>query len=456
MEFFTRSFKRTRKYTKYYQDHKLVKQVLAFFALHPKRDYVLRDVARKTGIDEKVMSKWRKAYEADNSFVPGDAIGYHRRRFTRVQERAIADFLRIQYIKTEKIVRRKHLRSIFFELWKSYDPENRSNVVHNFFSYHFITNFCKRNGLSFRRMRTKKRTEIDDAEVELYAREYADIFANYPCNRILNMDETAWQYVFCRGQALAEKCAEEVQAQLPDDYRLTFTAIATISADGGKFPPLFLATGKTSVCHKQFDGMASEEDEYELFHSQGGNTDDGTMIYYLETVHKWMKKQPCALILDQYPSHVSQSTREKAEELKIRLVFIPTSATDLFQPLDVRVFGTLKSMASSEFDDYVFKYDKGFTKPEAADLYIRCWKKLTREFIVSAWTFNEEDTSDDDDSDHDSDSDFKEYDSDYYSDEEFDEGDYDSNEEIEMRLLKKEAKSPNLTPPRPRPKMTHF
>ena len=83
-------------------------------------------------------------------------------------------------------------------------------------------------------------------------------------------------------------------------------------------------------------------------------------------------------------------------------------------------------------------------------------KKLTREFIVSAWTFNEEDTSDDDDSDHDSDSDFKEYDSDYYSDEEFDEGDYDSNEEIEMRLLKKEAKSPNLTPPRSRPKMTHF
>lgn len=454
MDFFTRSFKRTRKYTKYYQDHKLVKEVLAFFALHPQRDYILRDVAVKTGIDEKVLSKWRKAYEADNSFVPGDKLGYHRRRFTRVQERAIADFLRIQYIKTGRIVRRKHLRTIFFELWKSYDPENRSNVSHNFFSYHFINNFCKRNGLSFRRMRTKKRTIIDEAEVEQYAREYAEIFANIPWNRILNMDETAWQYVFCRGQALAEKGAEEVQAQLPDDFRLTFTVIATISADGGKFPPLFLASGKTNICHRQFDGMESDVHEYELFHSQGGNTDDEVMIFYLETVHKWMKKQPCALILDQYPSHVSQSTKEKAAELKIRLVYIPTSATQLFQPLDLRVFGTLKSMASSEFDDHVFKHDKGFMKPEAADLYIRCWKKLTHEFIVSAWTFGEED-SDEDDDDSNTDSDFKDYDSDYNSYEEFDDDD-DSDVELEMRLMKKGTKSPILTPPRPRPKIIHF
>ena len=90
-------------------------------------------------------------------------------------------------------------------------------------------------------MRKKKRTEIDEGEVEEYATAYAKIFSLFPWNRILNMDETAWQFVYVRGQTLAERGTEEVDAQLPDDFRKSFTAIATITAAGGKLPPIFLA-----------------------------------------------------------------------------------------------------------------------------------------------------------------------------------------------------------------------
>ena len=452
MNDFSHIFTRTRKYTRYYQDRKLVKEVLRFFATHPRKSYVLRDIATKTGIDENVLSKWRSAYEIDNSFVPGGRKGQHRRNFTVVQEKAVADFLRIQYVKTGRIVRRKHLRNIMFELWKSFDPENRGLTSHNFFSYHFINNFCKRNGLSFRRMRKKKRTEIDSEDVDRYAKEYAEIFASFAWNRILNMDETAWQYVFCRGQTLAETGTEEVNAQLPDDYRLTFTVIATISAAGAKFPPVFLANGKTNVCHQQFRGMKSEDSEYELYHSSGGNTDDKVMSFYLEKVHKWMKNEPCALILDKYASHISEATMMKAEALNIRLVFIPTSATDIYQPLDVRIFGTLKSIASSEFDNHVFDHDRGFTKAEAADMFIKCWKKLTNKFIVSAWSINEA-SSDSEPSEHASDSDFVDYDSDYYSnDDNKEEEESRAIEDEELREIRKTKKMPVLSPPRPRRK----
>ena len=216
MDSFTHVFKRTRKYTKYYQDHELVKQVLEFFRSHSKKEYSLKELASKTGIDKNVLSKWRTSFEKDKSYVPGTAYGRHRKPFTNLQEQVITDFLKIQYIKTGIIVRRKHLRSMFFNLWKSFDPEKRSDVAYNFFSYHFITNFCKRNGLSFRRMRKKKRTEIDEGEVEEYATAYAKIFSLFPWNRILNMDETAWQFVYVRGQTLAERGTEEVDAQLPD------------------------------------------------------------------------------------------------------------------------------------------------------------------------------------------------------------------------------------------------
>ena len=56
-----------------------------------------------------------------------------------------------------------------------------------------------------------------------------------------------------------------------------------------------------------------------------------------------MKRQPCALIIVKYASHVYESTLSAADELKIRLLFIPTSATDMLQPLDIRIFGSLKA-----------------------------------------------------------------------------------------------------------------
>ena len=49
-----------------------------------------------------------------------------------------------------------------------------------------------------------------------------------------------------------------------------------------KHPPLFLANGKTDLCHRQFAEMRSDDDKYEIFHSKGGYTDDNAMIHYLE------------------------------------------------------------------------------------------------------------------------------------------------------------------------------
>ena len=130
-----------------------------------------------------------------------------------------------------------------------------------------------------------------------------------------------------------------------------------------------------------------------------------------------MNKQRCALILDRYPSHASEKVIEIAEELKIELVFIPTSATDKFQPLDIRIFGILKSMAAKEFNDHVFAHNTGYTKAEAADLFLKCWQRLSHESVIAAWTINEED-DEEDASEHESDDDFVQYDSDYSTEEE--------------------------------------
>lgn len=243
------------------------------------------------------------------------------------------------------------------------------------------------------------------------------VFRSFPLNRILNMDESAWNYAFMRGQVLAFKNKEEVDAKLPVDYRSSFTVIATITADGGRLPPVFLAKGSTIVCEQQFKEMTSDDNEYYLDHAPAGNTTEEVMIRYLKLVNKLMKNQNCALVLDQYPAHMTENVKAEANKLHIKLVFIPTSATDMFQPLDKRVFGALKSMAAAEFSNYIFTNGDAYTKSQAADLFIKCWKKLGIGVIKAGWKYihtaeEEEEEEEEEGKEESTDEDFKEHSSD--------------------------------------------
>lgn len=73
---------------------------------------------------------------------------------------------------------------------------------------------------------------------------------------------------------------------------------------------------------------------------------------FFKIIHKKRTKlKPRALVLYQYPSHVSDSTKQHAKKYNIELFFVPVSATDQFQPLGEYIFGIMKSTASSFFDD---------------------------------------------------------------------------------------------------------
>ena len=118
------------------------------------------------------------------------------------------------------------------------DLEKRDHLSkEKMFSRNFVKDFCQRNKLSFRKILKKKRSDIDDNVVNEFFT-IADVFASYPCDSILNMDEKPWIFVFLRGEVLAEKGREELKAKLHDDYRKQFTVVVTICANGNKCPPL--------------------------------------------------------------------------------------------------------------------------------------------------------------------------------------------------------------------------
>ena len=70
-------------------------------------------------------------------------------------------------------------------------------------------------------------------------------------------------------------------------------------------------------------------------------------------------------------------------------MYIPTSATDIYQPLDKVVFGVLKSQAVCYYDDHVFEKNQGLTKPQAAKLFLILWSKLPTSIVQKAWEDND-------------------------------------------------------------------
>lgn len=380
---FTHKWVRKRQYQKTYKAKDVVEEVFDKFDDYKAN---LKEISDSSGVPYRTIVYWHRRYIKDNSYRPGSLIGQHRRRFTVEEESHVADFIKTQFVDSGVPVHPKHLRATLNDCWKSLDLDKRNELdTKNYFSYAYLKDFCKRNNLSFRTMRKKKRSLILDREVNEFFEKRADIFRKYTTNRIGNMDETPWNFVYLRGKVLAHKGVEEVSATLPADYRSCFTVIATILADGTKLPPIFLAQGKTSSCHGQFAEMKSDTDKYELFHSPGKNTNDATMLWYLQKYHQWMNKEPSALILDRYTSHISDSTIEKAAELQIELIFIPTSATDKYQPLDKYIFGVMKSSAAAECNDKLFNEQSCFSKSQAADVFVRHWENLRVATVKKAW-----------------------------------------------------------------------
>lgn len=83
---------------------------------------------------------------------------------------------------------------LLFDYWKSFDLPNRGHFKQNFFSYHFAKKFCNRNGLSFRKIRSKKRGEIRREEVDNFIQQLDEVMNRYPPELIFNMDETGWNF----------------------------------------------------------------------------------------------------------------------------------------------------------------------------------------------------------------------------------------------------------------------
>lgn len=314
----------------------------------------------------------------------------------------------------------------------------------------YIRRFKNKHGFSRRRLHYKRRPTATDEEIQSFLNIIGRIFKIAKHDHIVNVDETMWRCVQSNLTTWSKKGSDGVVIYTGTNDKDCFTALASVTAEGEKLPLILIAEGASEKSEsswfgenrnieKKSDDEEEEEHEIEMIsnpgfkitksrfndeeyikpesytdHSIKGWTTRSTWKRYLyalrykfikplKNTHFYDVKNRIFLIADSYSVHNCEECIEYARALNIQIIQIPSGTTDLFQPLDKKVFGVLKAKARSFINQILCKdimqlYDSDtgefkdeipppriITKKDATAILEKCWESLKKETILSAW-----------------------------------------------------------------------
>ena len=248
-----------------------------------------------------------------------------------------------------------------------------------------------RHGLSFRRAHSRRRTKPNDAIVAAFLQEIEVAREALTDDLIFNMDETAWLLFNGRLITVARRGTEDVSTQARVDEKANFTVLCTITLSGRKLAPWVIIRGTTDRCERSYRSdprlrrlIAGKKIIFT--HSKSGWATHEVMRDYVKWLSDQVKGHWSYLIWDLHVSHRNQTVRDTAAAQCVNLAYVPAGLTSVWQPLDVRVFGSLKAHAMSLLDaQCAIRSLSELDMTDALLILAQAWDDLTPEVIRAGW-----------------------------------------------------------------------
>lgn len=323
----------------------------------------------------------------DPSFNPlNKQTNTDRRVFTNEEEEEITNYILENIIKEGILFTNYDFKLLIMDAFnekylyeEDYDKIPKFNA-----SDGFVTDFKSRNNFISRRLHVAWRPLVKNFD-DIFAQQMNQLFKTVKPCYIINIDETSWEVIPKILKSWHVKGEDHVLRYVNSNCKENITVVAGVRADGLRLPLQFIATGKTEkVLETQIGDVG---DHMKTFSENGWTTKETFKLYLLgirnfynftsETIH---------IILDGYKVHISEEIIEFAESNNFKLYFIPHGYTDQLQPLDVKLFGILKSYARRLFIER-YRYDpyKIRKKIDACQDLVCAWEKLDIDTIKESF-----------------------------------------------------------------------
>jgi len=364
-----------------YNELSIDTESIRYQLLHDFAHGSITRISKETGIPKTTLCGWRTKLINDPNFSPViPNYSNSKQSLDQNVETKLARYIRMTFINKGHLISKK-LLLMKCNIYLADEVEKRKNM----FSKRWLDGFLKRNNFSFKKVRPKRRPDVSPDSLDSFLKDFAEINETYGPESIYNMDETSWVVNKPPNKTIATKGGDEVRGYINGDIRTAFTVIGTITKSGKKLVPIVLAKGKT---HKSINKFGRHEFPVEFIVSKSGWADSDSMEKYLNWLVSQHGSDEFALILDRYPSHLQLLDYIKKTNMKTRLLFIPSGATGILQPLDRMVFGVLKSKGNSKW--LTFYLNSGGSSPslsESLGLLLESWYEINENIILKAWEY---------------------------------------------------------------------
>lgn len=174
----------------------------------------------------------------------------------------------------------------------------------------------------------------------------------HPSN-IYNMDETALTTVHVPPKVIAGKNVKQVSQVTSAERGVLVTCICCVSASGNSIPPAYVWPRKTD---RNMSGYmkGTTSGSLGLFHDSGWMTEQNFDLWmeHFITHTKPSKEIPVLLLMDNHQSHLSVKAINLAKESGVVLMTFPPHTTNKLQPLDVSVYGPLKTFYNNSCNNW--------------------------------------------------------------------------------------------------------
>jgi hypothetical protein len=170
--------------------------------------------------------------------------------------------------------------------------------------------------------------------------------------------------------------------------------MVAITLDGLKLLLFTVVKGKTV---RSEWGLDLDPGRLDVFaHTATGWQTTETMqqrLRFLRSLPEYAGMHEILVIIDCYAAHLCDDVRALADELGLRLHFIPPRLTDILQPLDRAVFGALKAEYRG-----IYRYErseregKSMTKADFAAFLLLAWELVPEDAIHSGSECHRPDT----------------------------------------------------------------
>lgn len=343
----------------------------------------LKEISSETGLSERILRDWRTKLQDNPEWKPiYGRPGPHA--LTQEHEEAVLTALQDDYLSVQRLCPSTVVANgLTREGKRLHGPEFSAGPK-------LVRGFLERHGLSLRKPHLKRRSDPDDESISAFLTRMDLVFAQFPRSLVINADETCWRLINGSLRTVARVGADAVHVVSKTTTKTDITVIAACTAAGERLPLWILTKGKGPRCEDKYrdSQQLARIIDRRLFvdHSTTGWSTAEVMLRYLKWLKSYKKDRMLHIVWDLYASHREPRVVDAAATRDIGMTFIPAGQTGEWQPLDRRVFGSLKQRAVKILNERMIEDSlENCNIIDAIAILTQAWDQVTEEEIIKAW-----------------------------------------------------------------------